>query len=151
MRGDSDLLEVFPDRLTITPKGILGLMLKGLKGTKVIPFKSISAIQFKEAGLIFSGYLQFTIPGGLESRQGSFDAATDENTVKFAREDLNPIARQIKEHIEAAILEMHAPRTGRAATTPSLADEIAKLGDLRVKGILTEQEFLAAKAKLLAH
>ncbi len=49
MRGVQDLLEVFEDKVTITPKGVLGFLNKGLKGTKEIPFHSIVAIQIKEA------------------------------------------------------------------------------------------------------
>ena len=37
----------------------------------------------------------------------------------------------------------------RPPQIPSLADEIAKLGALRVQGLLTEDEFRAGKAKLL--
>lgn len=33
---------------------------------------------------------------------------------------------------------------------PSLADEIAKLADLRERGLISEEEFVALKAKLLA-
>jgi hypothetical protein len=32
---------------------------------------------------------------------------------------------------------------------PSAADEIARLADLKAKGVLTEEEFQAAKAKAL--
>lgn len=41
MKGVGELLEVFDDKVTITPKGVLGFMAKGLKGTKTIPFSSI--------------------------------------------------------------------------------------------------------------
>ena len=36
-----------------------------------------------------------------------------------------------------------------ASTAPSAADEVARLADLRDKGVLTEDEFRAAKAKAL--
>jgi hypothetical protein len=39
---------------------------------------------------------------------------------------------------------------GRAAATPDTADELTKLADLRDRGVLTEAEFEAQKAKLLA-
>ena len=66
MQGVQDLLEVFGDKVQLTPKGVLGFLNKGLKGTKTIPFTSIQALQFKEAGAVFSGYIQFTIAGGNE-------------------------------------------------------------------------------------
>jgi hypothetical protein len=37
-----------------------------------------------------------------------------------------------------------------AGTQPSTADEIAKLADLRNQGLLTDEEFAAQKAKILA-
>jgi len=37
-----------------------------------------------------------------------------------------------------------------AAGTSSTADELAKLADLRAKGVINDQEFEQAKAKLLA-
>lgn len=37
-----------------------------------------------------------------------------------------------------------------AGTGVSSADELAKLGDLKAKGVLSEEEFAAQKAKLLA-
>lgn len=67
LKGKQDLLEVFEDRVTIKPKGVLGFLNKGMKGTKEIPFASVVAVQFREAGPWFNGYLQFTIPGGNES------------------------------------------------------------------------------------
>lgn len=44
------------------------------------------------------------------------------------------------------------PTNGGVGTTApvSMADELAKLADLRAKGILTDDEFTAQKAKLLA-
>ena len=36
IRGVQDVLEVFDDKLMITPKGLLGFLNKGLKGTKEI-------------------------------------------------------------------------------------------------------------------
>ncbi|KQN28094.1 hypothetical protein ASF00_09300 [Sphingomonas sp. Leaf34] len=36
------------------------------------------------------------------------------------------------------------------AAAPSMADELAKLADLKTKGILTDEEFAAQKAKVLA-
>lgn len=57
MKGVAELLEVFEDKLEITPKGVMGFMVKGIKGTKTIPFYAINGIQFKRSGLT-SGYLQ---------------------------------------------------------------------------------------------
>jgi hypothetical protein len=147
MRGIQDELEVFEDKITITPKGIRGFLSKGIKGTKYIPFASITAIQFKEAGAVFSGYLQFTIPGGNESTGGILAATRDENTFMFARPENNALAMRIKDHIEAAV---HALRTTNAPAPPTrLLDELQQLVKLKQQGFLSEEEFQAAKKKLI--
>ncbi len=142
MRGVSDELVVYNDRLTITPKGLMGLMNKGLKGTKTIPFQSITAIQFKRAGLT-SGYIQFTLAGGTESKRGIFAAASDENTFMFSRN--NELVEKIKAHIESR-LQVRNPSPEQ---TSSSINDLVKLGELREKGLLTEDEFLLAKQKLI--
>ena len=143
MKGVGEVLEVYEDKVTITPKGAMGLLTKGIQGTKTIPYFSISAIQFKKSGLT-SGYLQFTIPGGNESRAGVFAAASDENSFMFVRQ--NDLAIEIKEYIEGRIQELRKPQ---ASSSSIVADEIQKLADMRAKGILSEEEFQAAKRRLL--
>jgi len=147
MQGVQDLLEVFEDKVTIAPKGMLGFLNKGLKGTKTIPFASISAIQFREAGPIVSGYMQFTIPGGNESRSGVFSAANDENTFMFAGKKYNELALEIKGYIESKVRELRTPHYVPAVT--NLSDELQKLAKLREQGILSDEEFHAAKKKLI--
>jgi Short C-terminal domain/Domain of unknown function (DUF4429) len=148
MQGVQDLLEVYPDKLAITPKGILGFLNKGLKGTKTIPFTSIIAIQFRRADPFANGYLQFTIPGGIESRGGLFAAASDENTFMFrGGNDVNQRASEIKEYIEAKVEDMRIPR--QTTTTLGLAEELQKLATLKAQGVLSESEFDAAKKRLL--
>jgi hypothetical protein len=43
-----------------------------------------------------------------------------------------------------------APPAAPAAPQPDLVDQLRRLGELRDAGILTEEEFAAQKAKLLA-
>lgn len=147
MKGVGELLVVYEDKLTITPKGVLGFMSKGLKGTKTIPFGSITGIQLKEAGAVISGYIQFTIPGGNESKGGVFSAASDENTFMFAEKKNNELAIKIKEYIESAVLKLRAPQA--TVSTTSLSDELQKLAKLREQGILSDEEFQSAKKRLI--
>jgi hypothetical protein len=143
MKGVGELLEVYEDSLTITPKGLIGLASKGLKGAKTIPFTSITAIQFKKSGLT-SGYLQFTLPGGVESRRGVFEAASDENTFMFAGN--NRLAMKIKTYIEARMRQLRSLGT---STGNSVSDELQKLAALKEKGVLSDAEFRQAKKRLL--
>lgn len=81
MKGNGDFLEVYEDKVTITPKGVLGFLGKGLQGAKTIPFFSITGIRFKETGLV-AGYLHFTVHD--VSDKGVLDIASHENTFMFA-------------------------------------------------------------------
>jgi hypothetical protein len=124
----------------------MGFLSKGLKGTKTIPFRSITAIQFKKAGFT-SGYLQFTIPGGMESRGGLFEAASDENTFMFGNSgNNNELASEIKNYIEMTNDQLRAPKP---VASISLSDEIGKLAALRAQGLLSDEEFHAAKKRLI--
>ena len=147
MKGVAETLVVYEDKVTITPKGVLGLMTKGLKGTKTIPFVSITGIQFKEAGAVFSGYIQFTIPGGNESKGGVFAAANDENTFMFAEKKNNESAVKIKQYIESAVLKLRTPQAHEPNT--NISEELMKLAKLKEQGVLSEEEFVSAKRKLI--
>lgn len=140
IRGTNDLLEVFEDKVVITPKGLMGFLNKGLKGAKTIPFQSITAVQFKKPGLT-TGYLQFSVIGGNESRGGVLAAVQDENTFAFNRK--KELVEEIKNFIEA--------RMGiKGKSGPSnLSEEFERLHHLKEKGIISEEEFIEAKKKLL--
>lgn len=76
------------------------------KGEKRIPLRSISAVQFKPAGLV-RGFIQFTIPGGNERRSSfgsqSTDAARDENSVLFGKTQQAEFER-LRDAIEARLV-----------------------------------------------
>jgi hypothetical protein len=146
MQGVGEDLVVYPEKLTITPRGVMGFMTKGLKGTKTIYFASVTGVQFREAGALLSGYLQFTIPGGNESKGGMFAAASDENTFMFAGKDNNGLARKILKHVEEQLGQKNAPAQ---TSSGGVADELAKLAELRAGGVLSDSEFERAKKKLL--
>jgi hypothetical protein len=150
--GAYEDLEVFEDRLTITPRGVGGFMTKGLKGTKTIPFRSITAVQHRKTSAIFSGYLQFTLPGGIESRGGWFSAVSDENTFNYVGGvDEDALIEEVKTYIERRIQELRDEDRGGPGTRSAgiMADELTKLAKLRDQGVLTEDEFAKAKQRLL--
>lgn len=67
---------------------------------------------------------------------------------KYADRDANIYAQR-----EAAYEQQTAPAAAPAPAAPSEDDVLAqlqKLGELKAQGILTEEEFAAQKAKLLA-
>lgn len=144
--GIQGQLQVFDDYLTITPRGVLGFLNHGLKGTKSLRFTAITGIQYRRAGGFVNGYLQFTIAGGNESKGGVLAATSDENSFMFARK-VNELMDEVNEYIETQLRQAAASNspTGPA----SLGDQLTKLAQLREDGLLTDDEFLHAKAKLL--
>jgi hypothetical protein len=145
MRGYDQELEVFEDRLTLTPKGLWGFIFKGLKGTKVIPYTSITAIQFKKSGITY-GYIQFSILGGNENKWGLYQASFDENTFVFSKSNQNELAEEIKDYIEDKIKSIHS---GSNSSSSVSADEISKYFSLKEKGVITAEEFEMKKKQLL--
>jgi len=135
--------------VTIVRKGGVARFTVG-KGEKRIPVVSISAVQWKPAGAMFNGYIEFTIAGGNEgrSRAGSAtsDAVSNENAVVFMKKQM-PEFELLRAAIEQAII---APPAPSLAAAPDLGAQIAQLAGLRDQGILTDAEFDAKKAELLS-
>ncbi|MGO6789213.1 DUF4429 domain-containing protein [Rhizobium ruizarguesonis] len=142
--GVGGAIELYEDSITIRRKGALAFITHGLSGDKSIPFKSITAVQFKKAGFFANGYIQFSIAGGLESKKGIWDATSDENTVMFSS-DAQESFIKLKTYIEARISAQHE---GSATFSP--ADELAKFAALRDQGIITPDEFNQKKRAILA-
>ena len=117
-------------------------------GEKRIPVRSITAVQFKPAGALTQGFIQFTISGGSEktsTRGGRVqEAFTDENSVVFVKKSASDFER-VRDEVNAAISAGGQP----GGPAPDLADQLAKLAQLRDQGILTEEEFQAKKTDLL--
>lgn len=151
------VLELTDDAITIRREGFASLLLHGLKGDKIIPLESITAVQFRAAGTLVNGYIQFSILGGVESRRGVFDAAADENTVVFTDRE-EPDFRRLHRELERYRQER---RRGAAATmagaTPmapasrvaSEIEQLERLVSLRERGVLSDAQFERKKREIL--
>ncbi len=134
---------VLTDRAIVIKRGVKGFLFGGgfLRGDKTIPYSSVVAVQLKKAGLL-AGYIQFTLAGGSEAKGGLSQSTRDENSVLFHnRGGQNERFSECKRLVEE--------RMGHGGNAPSSLDEIAKLGDLKSKGIITEDEFQQKKKQLL--
>ncbi|KQN01947.1 hypothetical protein ASE82_11740 [Sphingomonas sp. Leaf230] len=140
-------VELLDDVLVIRRKGLTSLLNHGLKGDKRIPYESITSVQFKEAGFT-TGYIQFGVAGGKESRAGVGAAVKDENTVLFIKKTASEF-RQLRDLVEQRSI---AARRGppQATSSNGIADELRALAELRSAGILTDTEFQEQKSKLLS-
>lgn len=138
----------------IAREGLGSKILSGYtKGEKFIPYRSITGVQFKEPGMSW-GYIQLTLPGGIESRGGSWDASKDENTVTFQKDKLASF-RKIRDIVEErqrrgteSMLQMPTPQ---ASPRSSIAEELTKLATLKRDGAITEEEFVQLKKDLLSN
>jgi hypothetical protein len=138
--------------VTIERKGFLARAVVG-KGDKRIPLASIVSVQWKPAGSLVNGFIQFETAGsgGTRSRAGSqtFDAGKDENSVVFNKKQ-SPEFERLRSAVESAIAALHDLRRQQQAAPTSLADELTKLASLVQQGLLSPQEFEAQKARLLS-
>lgn len=139
-------LDVNESSITIRRKGMLNFINQGLKGEKAIPLSSIRAIQIKKPGLT-SGYIQFSITGGNESKGGVFEATADENTVMFVGKNSLKEMQELKTYIESKITALHVPQSAKASL--SGPEEIKRYKELLDQGILTREEFEKKKNQIL--
>jgi hypothetical protein len=143
--GCNGQIELYEDYVVIKRRGFLAFMVHGFKGEKQIYLDQVSAIQFKQCGTLTSGYLQVVFKGSQESKAALWDATTDENTVVFWSQH-EPAFLDLKVLLENRLRQA---RSGRGGAPLSVADEIAKLDELRRRGVLTDDEFEIKKRQLL--
>jgi len=141
-QGQGGEVDVYDEKIAIRRKGVLAFLNHGMKGDKEVPISKITSIQFKQAGTFINGYIQFSLPGGNESRGGAWAATKDENTIMFTKQQA-PNFEKAKEMLDKKIYD------NPDASSKSGFDEIEKLAELKKKGIITKEEFEAKKKQLL--
>lgn len=111
-----------------------------------------------QLGVGTTGYIQFGITGASENKtralgQGLTGMAKDENSVMFQKSQEEDFAA-IRDFVEKKIVERMSGRSVNSAQSvnsqPSKLDQLKQLAELRDAGVLTQDEFDAEKAKLLA-
>lgn len=139
--------------VTITRSGFLARATHG-KGEKRLHISQISAVQWKPAGAMVNGFIQFTVPGGNEARGGfgqqTMSAAKDENSVIFTRKQ-QPQFDQLRYAIDQAVAAQHAPSPAvdHPTPAPSMVDELSKLANLFEQGLISREDYDLAKKRLL--
>ncbi|MCX4608730.1 DUF4429 domain-containing protein [Streptomyces mirabilis] len=151
VQGKGGQIQFDGQYVTITRKGFMARSIVG-KGEKRLHISQIASVQWKPAGAIVEGFIQFGLPGGVERRSKAGTqtqtARGDENSVLFTKKQM-PAFEELRKALDVAIAQQHAPQQPAGAQSPSLADELAKLGQLMQQGILTQAEFEQQKARLL--
>lgn len=120
-KGHSGTVTFDGQFVTISREGILARASHG-KGEKRIPLRSISAVQWKEPGALVNGFIQFTIPGGMEvtAQKGgrTVAAAGDENSVIVTKQQASAM-RAVKDEIEQALAGPVTPQPAAHAGPPA--------------------------------
>ena len=152
--GLKDVLYMYEDRVVISHRGALNALAMGIKGDKTIYYADITSIQHKKPGFA-SGYIQFSIPGGNESRGGIFSAMSDENTIALKSDaaimhEAKEVVDFLNQKVREAKAGAHAaPTVIQQAAAPSAADELKKFKELLDMGAISQEEYDAKKKQLL--
>lgn len=126
--------------------GGLSMLATGVKngkaGTEMIPIKSISSVTTKRDGLINSYVSVITAGNTIDFRVSHKEAETVKST----------LTQLMIGGVPAPVTPEAAPPAPVAAPAPQvdLAAQLQQLASLRDAGILSEDEFAAKKAEILA-
>jgi hypothetical protein len=152
VKGHTGTVRFDGETVTILRKGGLGRLAVG-KGEKHIPLASISAVQFKPAGPVVNGYIQFTVGGGIERRSAfgrqTAEAGRDENSVVFHYQQRQKF-EELRDTIQEALTAHHRGRGVAAAPQATIPQQIEQLAALRESGAITDAEYEAKKTELLS-
>jgi len=142
-KGSNGQVEVHKDVVRITRKGLWAKLVQSFQGDVEIPIQAITSIEFKKPGFLGDGHIRFTYAGS----SGRIAAmACDPDMVQFGSGDLSSFEK-VRDLVQYRSNQLRqAPRTAQPSANGS---ELTALMDLHTKGILTDEEFLAKKRKLL--
>jgi Short C-terminal domain len=143
-----DELELAGDKIIIRRRGVLNALTAGINGERTILISSLTAIQMKPGGRFSAGYIVFSYASSKPYAGGMF-AATEDPDAFFFAQDLNEQVSSFRSKVEKIMRDSkQAPSSSNSSGT--LTDELRKLAELKQQGILSQEEFDAAKKKLLA-
>jgi hypothetical protein len=144
---DPEIVQLSPDTYMISRADHGGIFGGGLPKLTVKVIKQANEFAAKQ-GKIAIPLASVEHPmGGGPAQWATFEyqfRVVDKNDPEARRTSLQPSANVVVK------MEQPAQSTTPAAAKPDLYSELLKLDDLRKRGIITESEFQAQKAKLLA-
>ena len=148
VRGKS--LDVFEDKCVITVGVTIGSILtsNATDGEKIIYYKDIIGIQYKEPGFTV-GYLQLetsapSMNNGISNFFGENSFTFDNSGDSVGVLEMQPIVEYIKKRVED-----YKRNDSGTVQAVSAADEIKKFKELLDMGVITQEEFDAKKKQLL--
>jgi Short C-terminal domain len=142
-------LELADDSIIIRRHGVAHAMAAGLTGERIIPISTITAIQLKLGVWWSPGFILFSYAGSKPFMGGIIEATQDPDAFIFQKE-LNDEVSAFKVAVEKILRESKQRASSTPNSSGTLTDEIRKLADLKQQGVLSQEEFEAAKKKLFA-
>lgn len=91
------------DKFIVLDRTKGGLLNLGNRTYKIIPIKSITAIQVKSTG-VTTGFIEFSTPGHEYTAQKGFERANDENTINFSSEQAVATVAEIVRYLLPKII-----------------------------------------------
>ena len=142
-----DTLKLEGDSVKIHKRGFANALAAGMNGERTIQISFLTSVQMKPAGLLTPGYILFSYAGSKPFMGGIIDATQDPDAFLFGRDQNRDVA-EFKTLVEKKMREARQPVVANNSKS-SLADELRSLAELKRQGVLTAEEFEAAKKKLL--
>lgn len=138
LKGQSTTVWIEGDTLVIK----YAVWAYGFLGEKRVPVQNIKAVSWKEPGALVAGFLEVSILGEAPPSPFANVNVQRQNRLQYEKGDVEKW-RAVRDWIEA-----NREASSNSPTSASLGDKLAKLADLLEKGLITRDEFEAAKAEL---
>ena len=158
VKGTNGSLVVYEDHVYFERKSLLGNIDAvsrgndtGYNSEKGIPFEYILGVEWNKASLLRNGYISLNIEGEIKNMSGLKGAANNASSLVFfpgANADAEKVVNYLEDIVKAnKEKKQHVVVDNQPSN--SLSDELLKLKQLHDDGILDDEEFKAAKTKLL--
>lgn len=130
--GRNATVTLYQDRIERVKERSFGSLSKARQDTEVTPMRSVSSVQAKKDGLMYTKVSVFASGNVIDFRFGHDEA------------------QGFKDAIQKLLLDPAATGGQAAAPTgPDNLDQLKKLAELRDAGVVSEEEFEAKKKQLL--
>lgn len=128
--GRNATVTLYQDRIErIKERGMASLS-KARQDTEVTPMRSVSSVQAKKDGLMYTKVSVFASGNTIDFRFGHDEA------------------QRFKDALQKLLLDP-AVTSGSATPAPDNLDQLKKLAELKDAGVISEEEFQAKKTQLL--
>jgi len=142
-KGVDGLVELFDDKIKINRKGFSSLN-RVLPGDNEFLISQITSIEFKKAGAVINGYIQFAFVGSSATEDSGSEKVQLEDSVMFvARQQLG--FEELRVEVESKIAAM------MAGSVAFRMKELEVLEGLLSKGMIDKEQLDTRKQQLLSN